>query len=37
LDYVRAFVRNEKSNPASDGTKAAAQELTVLLKAFPCR
>jgi hypothetical protein len=37
LDYVRAFVRNEKSNPASAGTKAAAQELTALLKAFPCR
>jgi hypothetical protein len=36
LDYVRAFVRSEKSNPASVGKNAAAHELTALLKAFPC-
>jgi hypothetical protein len=36
LDYVRAFVRNEKNNPASVGKNAAAHELTALLKAFPC-
>jgi hypothetical protein len=36
LDYVRTFVRNEKSNTASAGKNVAAQELTALLKAFPC-
>lgn len=36
LDYVKTFVRKKKNNPANAGKNAAAQELTALLKAFPC-
>jgi hypothetical protein len=37
LDYVKTFVRKAKNNNrASAGKNAAAQELTALLKAFPC-